>query len=140
MKTLALLVLLYGYQTCMAIEWRLRDWLCRADVLLTDRGFVDDLVSIVVTVEIEPPTALVKWSARLFPLRRVIYLSAGHEVEYARIVDVDLIPEVHRRKGEHYAAFVGILESQGVCVRRLDTAPRSVPKHSPSPQARTTTA
>jgi hypothetical protein len=123
-RSLALLVFLWVYQICMAIEARIRD--CRADgVLLQDRSFVDDLASILEVFKLETPVALVRFSAHVFPLRRAIYLSAGHEVEFSRIVELDLSKGMHRRKTQRYQEMVRILEEQGVPVKRVSTAPKS---------------
>ena len=116
--------ILWMYQSCMAAEWWARCLLCRADVLVVDRCFVDDLVSTFETLQTEPDEALLRTSCRLFPMRWIYYLSAGNEVEFARITTVDLSPQLHRIKGQRYQQFIALLEQIGAPVKRIDSAPR----------------
>ncbi len=113
---------LWAYQTAMGVEMRLREWFSPRGVLLVDRGAVDDLISISRTLRLDVPDPLLRWTARLFPARQIIHLSAGAEVELSRIVDVDASPEHHRRKGELYDALISRLESMRAPVRRVNTA------------------
>lgn len=114
---------LWIYLALMALEARLRDCATRG-ALLYDRSFVDDLVSTIEMFRLTTPVRLVRWSARVFPVRRLYYLNAGHEVEYARITELDLSADLHRRKGLRYQELVEIVESAGVPVRRLHTISR----------------
>ncbi|MCP5058709.1 MAG: hypothetical protein GY937_18565 [bacterium] len=116
------------YQFAMAIELGLRLALSAKDLMLVDRSFIDDLISIAETLRIEPPAAFLRRGAAWFPARRYYYLSAGHEAEYARIVDLDLTAAVHRAKGERYADLFAQLEALGAPVRRIDTRPRTKPE------------
>lgn len=134
-----LLALLWVYQLCMAAESRVRDLLCLDGVLLQDRSFVDDLASTLEILRLRTPRRLVKWSARLFPIRRAIYVRAGHEVEYARIVKLDLSPQMHKRKSKRYDTMVELLETAGIPVRRINTAPRGIaPSAAPPTQVENT--
>ena len=134
-----LLALLWVYQLCMAVESRIRDLLCLGGVLIQDRSFVDDLASTLEILRLRTPRTLVKWSARLFPIRRAIYVCAGHEVEYARIVQLDLSPQMHKRKSQRYDTMVELLEISGIPVRRINTAPRGIaPSAAPSTQVENT--
>lgn len=106
----------------MGLEARWRDVTRLNRVVIMDRSYVDDLVSIVEVFDIQVPTALVKWSSWLFPVRTLFYLSAGSEEEFSRIVEVDLSKEVHYRKHERYQQIIEVVESAGVSVRRVDTS------------------
>ncbi len=116
-----LVAFLYFYQIAMAIEMRLRGLLTRADYLIVDRSYIDDLVSILGSFRLATPRRLVLVSAWLFPNWRVIYVSAGPEVEFARIVDVDLSRAVHLGKSRRYEEIAGILEAANAPLRRVDS-------------------
>ncbi len=116
------------YQLAMAMELRLRLAFSHKDLILVDRSFVDDLISIAEMLRVEPSGALLLRGAGWFPVRRFYYLSAGHEAEYARIVDLDLSRSVHRAKGERYAELFAQLEESGSPVRRIDTRSRTKPE------------
>ncbi len=120
-----LLAFLWLYQTAIGLETRLRDLLDRSDLRIVDRSFVDDLVSIGETLRVEVPPSLLRYSSRLFPVRRLYYLSAGDAVEFARILDVDLSKAFHHAKGERYRAMIAQLEPFTPGLRRISTAPRS---------------
>ena len=128
-----LLAMLWVYQLCMAAESRICDLLCLGGVLVQDRSFVDDLASTLEILRLPTPRTLVKWSARLFPIRRAIYVCAGHEVEYARIVQLDISPHVHKRKSQRYDTMVELLEIAGIPVRRINTAPRGIARSAAPP-------
>jgi len=121
LRRLGMLAFLSIYQAAMALEWRVRDGLATADVLLCERSFVDDLASVAEVLRVEAPAWLLRCSGRLFPVCRLCYLSAGHDVEYRRIVTLDLSPLVHQRKGERYRQWVRLLSDSGVKIRRIHT-------------------
>jgi hypothetical protein len=121
-----LLAALCLYHTSMGVEFRIRSCLCRSDVLLITRSFIDDLASIAETLNIADVSALIRWAVWLFPIRKVYFLSAGDNIEYARILDVDLTREFHRCKGERYRSFVRELEQLGAPVRRIETGSSGV--------------
>ena len=121
-KRIAVTMFLWGYQSLMGVEARWRDVTKCNRVLLVDRSYIDDLVSIVELLDIPTPVALVKWSVWIFPVRSLYYLTAGSEEEFARIVDLDLSPETHRRKHERYQELMEIVESAGGEVRRINTS------------------
>jgi len=108
----------------MGLETRWRDITGLNRVIIMDRSYVDDLVSIVEIFDIQVPTTLVKWSSWLFPVRTIFYLSAGCEEEFSRIVEVDLSREVHHRKHERYKQIIEVIESAGVSVHHVDTSSR----------------
>jgi hypothetical protein len=110
------------YQILIAAEMWLRQLVSRQDLLLIDRSYVDDLASISETLNLGIPERIIRWSALVFPGRKIIYLSAGHELEYSRIVEIDLSAEVHRSKGLHYEAIIDLVERAGVDVQRLNTS------------------
>jgi hypothetical protein len=124
-KAKAAICFLWCYQAAMAVEMRLRDWFCPGDLLLMDRSYIDDLSSTAQTLRLRLPDTLVRSSARWFAARQLIFLSAGHEVEYGRIVDMDLTPELHRKKGEAYEHMIRTIEKSGIPVRRINTATRT---------------
>ena len=117
-----LLAFLFGYQLAMSIEMRLRALFVSREYLIVDRSYIDDLVSILGSFRLETPGRLVRLSAWLFPQWRIIYVSAGPEVEFARIVDVDLSESVHFEKSGRYEEMVAILESAGAPIRRVDSS------------------
>lgn len=121
LKRVSINAFLWFYQSLMGLEARLRDIACTRKVIVTDRCYIDDLASIYEILNIPVSTALVKWSTWLFPARKIYYLSAGSKQEYARIVDVDLSPETHRRKHERYVRLVEIVESTTEPIRRVMT-------------------
>jgi len=110
-----------AYQACMALEYRVRRWTCSSDVLLIDRSFVDDLVSIHETLRIRVPYRIVHASTRIFPIRRLFFLQAGHDVEYGRIVQNDLSPQMHENKAVRYAHFIDAVEKRTSAVKRVRT-------------------
>lgn len=112
---------LWIYQTAMGIEMRVRDLFARHDLEINDRSFVDDLVSIAEILRVDIPPSLVAYSSRLFPFRDFYYLSAGHEVEYARIADMDLSAEFHRAKGLRYEKMIESIELHTKKLRRIST-------------------
>ena len=120
-RTMAILAFLGIYQTCMALEAWCRDRFCRANLLVMDRGFIDDLASILVTFRLPAPLWLVRCSAQFFPMRQIIFLAAGHETEYLRIIAMDLSQDLHRAKSEHYDRIVRSMEKLGVAIRRVNT-------------------
>jgi hypothetical protein len=124
LRRVASLAFLWAYQTAIGIETRLRDWFSCNDLEIIDRSFIDDLVSISQTLRVEIPLSLLRYSCALFPTRRLYYLSAGHDVEYGRIVEMDLSAEFHRAKGERYAAMIAQLEPGFAPLRRISTASR----------------
>ena len=125
LRSLAVLGFLWTYQTAMGVEARLRDWVSRYDVEIVDRSFIDDLASIAETLKVEPPPALLRYSCALFPVRRLYFLSAGHEIEYARIVEMDSSADFHRAKGERYDALVAACEPALPTLRRISTRGRA---------------
>ncbi len=120
-KWVLAVVAVAAYQACMAVEYRVRRWTCAADVLLIDRSFVDDLVSIHETLRIRVPYRVVHASTRIFPIRRLFFLQAGHGVEYGRIVQNDLSPQMHERKAGRYAHFIDAVEKHTTAVKRVRT-------------------
>lgn len=130
-----LAIIIWPYQVAMALEIRCLQIFTCVDYLIIDRSFVDDLIGIKEILNIEIPLFLVKISAFLFPIHRVIHLSAGHEIEYARIVDNDLTKELHYLKGKQYDFFLDALAAYGVRIKRIDTGRD---KGSLSPELRST--
>jgi molybdopterin-guanine dinucleotide biosynthesis protein len=120
-----LIATLYAYQIAMALEMHLKLLFSRVDFLIIDRSYVDDLASILESFKQSTPASLVRFSSEIFPQRRIIYVSAGYEIEYARIEDVDLSESVHREKSQRYEEMVEVLASSGAPLRRVDTRPGS---------------
>ena len=116
-----LVAFLFLYQMAMAAEMRLRAAWIKSDHLIVDRSYIDDLVSILKTFRLDTPRALIRLSASIFPQSEVIYVSATPEVEFDRIVDVDLSRAVHLEKSHRYEEIVEILEEAGSPVRRVNT-------------------
>lgn len=124
-RRLLLLAFLWIYQTAIGVESRFRDLFDRADLLIVDRSFVDDLVSTAETLRVEVPASLLRYCCLLFPVRRLYFLSAGDAVEFSRIVDVDLSEAFHREKGKRYRGMIATLEPWTPGLRRISTAPRN---------------
>ncbi|MBJ20218.1 MAG: hypothetical protein CL933_12480 [Deltaproteobacteria bacterium] len=122
LRALVLITFLYFYQIAMAIELRLRALVAPTDYLVVDRSYIDDLVSVLESFRLETPRRLVGFSSRLFPRWRMIYVSAGPDIEFARIVDVDLSRAVHFGKNRRYQEMAGILETAGAPLRRVDSS------------------
>ena len=120
-KWLLTVMAVAAYQACMALEYRVRRWTCSCDVLLIDRSFVDDLVSIHETLRLRVPYRIVHASTRIFPIRRLFFLQAAHDVEYGRIVQNDLSPQMHERKANRYAHFIDAVERHTDAVKRVRT-------------------
>jgi hypothetical protein len=119
---------IFLYQLLMALELRCRH-LWDADVILLDRSFIDDLIGLSILLNIEISDSLIKFSAKIFPLREIVYVYGGHEVEYARIVDNDLTRELHRLKGAHYGRYISVLARGGVRVRVVKTGSQAGSKY-----------
>jgi molybdopterin-guanine dinucleotide biosynthesis protein len=128
-----LVVLLFLYQMAMATEMRLRTLFARCDHLIVDRSYIDDLVTIVGSFRLKTPATLIRLSSAMFPQWRIVYTSAGPNIEYARIVDVDLSRTVHLEKSRRYQEMVEILEEAGAPIRRVDTS-RPVPAPTDDPK------
>jgi len=112
----------------MAIEAWIRDLTCQADVILQDRGYPDDLVSIAAILGLDVPKALIRFSAWAFPVKRIFYLSAGHECEYGRIAQMDLSESIHERKSTLYDMLFTTLQLRIDSVCRIDTSSRTTMK------------
>jgi hypothetical protein len=110
----------------MALEMHLKLLTSRVDFLIIDRSYIDDLASVLGSFRLSTPAGLIRFSSRIFPQWRIIYVSAGHEAEYARIEDVDLGMSQHREKSTRYEEMVAILASVGAPLRRVDTGPRTL--------------
>ena len=123
-RSVAGVFMLAAYQVCMAVESTVRRWTSRADILLIDRSYVDDLVSIHETLRMPFPIGIVGLSARIFPARRLYFLHAGQEVEYGRIVELDISPQMHERKSQRYVQFIDAVEQRTATVKRIRTAGR----------------
>jgi hypothetical protein len=119
-----LVAFLYVYQLAMAMEMHLKLLVSRVDFRIIDRSYIDDLASILGSFRFPTPARLIRFSSRVFPQWRIIYVSAGHDVEYARIKDVDLAKSLHREKSLRYEEMLEILASAGAPLRRVDTGPR----------------
>ncbi len=123
----ALLAFLWVYQTAIGIETRWRDLFSSSDLQIVDRSFIDDLVSIGQTLRVDIPVSLLRYSCWLFPIRRLYFLSAGDDVEFARIADLDLTEAFHTAKGEQYRRLIAEVEPWVPGLRRISTAPRRSP-------------
>lgn len=120
-KAAVAVVILTAYQACMALEYRLRGWTCLSDILLVDRSFVDDLVSIHETLRLNFSARIVHLSTRIFSIHRLYFLQAGQAVEYGRIADLDLSPEMHELKARRYAQYIDAVEQRTGAVKRVRT-------------------
>lgn len=122
-RAVAIIAFLWIYQVAMALECRIRAALACGRMQVLDRCFVDDLVSICATLRVVPPPSLVRFSRHAFPHRRLYYLCGGEKVEFARIEDVDLSADFHRKKHAIYENVVNALEKLDPSLRRISTAP-----------------
>jgi hypothetical protein len=123
LRGIAILAFLWLYQGAMAIECRIRSALAGSRLQLLDRCFVDDLVSICATLRVAPSPRLIRFSRLAFPHKRLYYLCGGEEVEFARILDMDLSADFHRKKHAIYRDIIDALEPIDPSLRRFSTAP-----------------
>jgi len=114
--------LLLFYHFLMAFEIAIRRLLSRADVIVIDRSFMDDMVSISAAYNSSVPKFFLRGLKYALSKSHIHFLSAGHETEYLRIVDVDLSKSFHKRKSEIYDSLVNDMIIAGYDVELVLTS------------------
>lgn len=116
-----LYALILPYCLLMLVETRIRARISPADFMIVDRSYVDDIVSICSAFKLSIP---IKFLSILVHLQRgsmIYYLTAGHEIEYARVVDCDLSKDFHLTKSRNYSAIFDEMQARGFLIRRIST-------------------
>ena len=113
-------LLFFCYMVGMALSYfvmRLKS----NDILVIDRSFVDDLVSVFTEKQRPIPVILIFSGYLLFPCRFLAFCYASQEVEYSRIASVDSSYEFHRDKSENYEFVLACLKKTRMKILKLST-------------------
>jgi hypothetical protein len=116
-----LYVLILPYCLLMLAETRLRARISPADFMIVDRSYVDDIVSICSAFKLPIPIKFLSILVHLQGGSRIYYLTAGHEIEYTRVVDCDLSKDFHLTKSRNYTAIFDEMQSRGFLINKINT-------------------